>query len=182
MTEGAVVLRCTADENGVGCVEVEMKPSPDALILPPPPPLQVAQNAGATTAKTEKTTSRGQASSTPSTSVGTAPIVDEVEPSRPKITARKVKSPFGETRVSFDALLPGKPGKVTAYGRLSGNDKTWNKLSLTSIAGSYAWKGVLVLVGETKAGATVEYYLTVETDGNKRNIGSSKKPSSFKTK
>jgi len=175
-----------------------MKASPDSLKLPPPDALQVSTVANGNRvarAAGRKTSGRsgetiGKASSSSSTSAGSSTNTSAVsnsasgsigntEPSRPQVTVQKVKSPFGETRVAVDAVLPGKPKNVRFHARLRDTENQWENIALILVPKTYAWKGVLVLTGESASGSTVDYYLEIKVGGTLRNIGSIKKPISF---
>ena len=117
-TEGAVVLRCTAADGGVGCVEVEMRTSPTSLDLPAAPPLEVAV-AGSVPATGNGASDA--ASAAPARAGADKPEKKQSSPgAQVEVTIKRLKSPEGQTRALFTVVIPGSPDEVVVTAGLRG--------------------------------------------------------------
>ena len=174
MTEGAVMLRCTADEDGVGCVEVEMKKSPSSLDLPAAAPLEVAV-AGTVPATGDR--APDEVSAAPARASADKPKKKKSAPAtKAKVTIKRLKSPEGQTRALFNVTLPGSPYEVEVTARLPGSK--WVTKAMAQVPGKAQWTAMLVLPKSSAKPARLEYFIRSVEGGKERFIGTKSSPSS----
>ena len=172
-TEGAVVLRCTADESGVGCVEVKMKKSPRSLDLPAAPPLEVAV---ASTGPADRT-SRSSSQSTASARAGAdKPKKKSAPGTQVEVSIKRLKSPEGQTRALFNVTVPGSPDEVEVWARLPGSK--WVTKAMAQVPGKAQWTAMLVLPKSSAKPARLEYFIRSVEGGKERFIGTKSSPTS----
>jgi len=173
MMEGAVMLRCTADDSGVGCVEVKMKKSPRSLDLPAAPPLEVA------VAGTVPATGDGapdEVSAAPARAGAAKPKKKSAPGTQVEVIIKRLKSPEGQTRALFNVTVPGSPYEVEVMARLPGSK--WVTKAMAQVPGKAQWTAMLVLPKSSTKPARLEYFIRSVEDGKERFIGTKSSPTS----
>ncbi len=173
MTEGAVMLRCTADEDGVGCVEVEMKKSPSFLDLPAAAPLEVAV-AGTLPATGDR--APDEVSAAPARASADKPKKKSAPGTQVEVSIKRLKSPEGQTRALFNVTVPGSPDEVEVTARLPGSK--WVTKAMAQVPGKAQWTAMLVLPKSSAKPARLEYFIRSIEDGKERFIGTARSPTS----
>ena len=170
----AVVLRCTAGDRGVRCVEVEMKKSPNFLDLPPRAPLEtVSVGAGVPSNAAVRSSSRSSASKSPSASARES---RSHSGGKVEVFIKRLKSPEGQTRALFTVRLPGEPDEVVVTARLPNG--RWFRKTLVAVPGKSQWTGMVVLPDSSQRPTKLAYFIRAVEDGKERFIGTKKSPQS----